>query len=183
MMSIDRRDFLGSAFIESESWLILFCAMRDSGDLSCSGLREELTVLQRHENSPLHGMRLAEVNCTRDALFCQEQGCSDFSAAVVHYSEGRRGLSWESRYDVKGDLTRWAWASFQHKKRSGAWQDLQDGIREMPYRALNRILYTFPNLRRPEIALAAVGIFLVQLFVIAWVVKDGFRPDPFEKVE
>lgn len=175
---LDSEAFLGEAFVERASWLVLFCGPQ--GAPQCSDLRRELVELRGEGDSPLSGVRLAEVNCTRDAQLCQKQGFAAQLAAVVHYSEGARGAVWmstdENGENSGGSFARWTRRNFA--KNDGFHLTLRsvcDWISNMPQRVLDRFIDRFPDLARAEVAIAVACVILLQMAIVTWVFVEGFE--------
>jgi len=175
---LDSEAFLGQAFVERASWLVLFCGPQ--GAPECSDLRRELVELHDKGDSPLSEVRLAEVNCTRDAQLCQKQGFGAQLAAVVHYTEGARSAVWmstdENGENPLGTFARWTRKNFA--KNGGfvlTMSGVCDWVSKMPQRVLDGFMNRFPDLARAEVAIAVACVILLQMAIVTWVFMEGFE--------
>lgn len=185
IMLLDRHAFLGEAFIEGANWLVLFCGDHDAQQ--CVELRRDLDRFHLREDSALRSMRLAEVNCTRDAHVCHQQGFAAPLVSVVHYYEGSRRSVWLSNgEDPQRDLSRWIRMNFES---GGVFSWRSKGICEWTSDVLQHasdwLLLSFPNLRRTEVAVVAVSIVIFQLSLVCWTIMEGLQlwPESQRKAE
>jgi len=177
IVPLDRRFFHGNSFIEGTPWLMLFCGGHDVQQ--CADTRRELKRLSEMKQSPVGSFHFAEVDCTQDEPFCQEQGFAEQPVVVAHFFEGYRQAVWSPlrqreiapakdfakwiRETIEGD---WPYDSIWAQV-SGTWQS-----------AWHQLLRMAPSIVDPEIIFPVACMILIEVAVVSWVVMEGFEVWP-----
>merc|ERR550532_2832963 len=83
----------------------------------CTDIRREFENLSEMKQSPVGGFHFAEVDCTRDQLFCQGQGFANQLLVVVHFFKGTRQAVWsslrQSEIAPASDFGKWTRETFE----------------------------------------------------------------------
>lgn len=151
VMPLERKFFVGDAFVERGHWVMLFCQSQDSQQ--CAAIRQELLKLKAEENSPVSNMRLAELDCSHDLEFCQQQGYAAYPATVVLQ-----------------EFTKWTRQTFN--RNDEGFQTLQAAWKQIC--SMPDLLETMLAKANAEVLALSFGLVLATM-VVTWVMIEGFE--------
>lgn len=178
IVPFDRHFFRGKALIEGTHWLVFFCGGQDSEQ--CAIIREEFLRVSTASSKPVEGMHFAEVDCTREADFCQRQDFATQPAAVVYYFNGEKQAAWHAleRSASVNALLRWIQTTFHGGSDSNRYWDIIPETWEAGLRWCKEGAASFLQRVDLDMAVLLVGVIIFQIGVVTWVIMEGFEMRP-----